>query len=89
MSFLTDNLALFMVLALAALLFSGLPVALVLIAVALGLIGQALGEFPLVAYWNIPPRIYATLGENLLYPAVPCCYSWAAPWRKAASGGSF
>jgi TRAP-type mannitol/chloroaromatic compound transport system permease large subunit len=51
MDFLIDNLALFMVLALALLLFSGYPVALVLIGVALGfgLIGCALGQFPLVA----------------------------------------
>jgi hypothetical protein len=26
---------------------------------------------PLIAYWNIPVRIYGFVGENLLYPAVP------------------
>ena len=73
MDFLIDNLALFMVLALAVLLFSGYPVALVLIGVGLafGLIGCALGRFPLVAFFNIPLRIYSTLAENLIYPAVP------------------
>jgi tripartite ATP-independent transporter DctM subunit len=73
MDFLIDNLALFMVLALAVLLFSGYPVALVLIGVGLGfgLIGHALGQFPLVAFFNIPLRIYSTLAENLIYPAVP------------------
>jgi len=73
MDFLIDNLALFMVLALAVLLFSGYPVALVLIGIGLGfgLIGYALDQFPLVAFFNIPLRIYSTLGENLIYPAVP------------------
>ena len=73
MDFLIDNLALFMVLALALLLFSGYPVALILIGVALGfgVIGYALGQLPLVAFFNIPLRIYSTLGENLIYPAVP------------------
>lgn len=73
MDFLIDNLALFMILALALLLFSGYPVALVLIGVGLSfaLIGHALGEFPLIAFFNIPLRIYSTLAENLIYPAVP------------------
>lgn len=88
MDVLTDNLALFMVLALAVLLFSGLPVALVLIGVALGfgLIGYLLGEFPLIAYWNIPPRIYATLGENLLYPAVPMLLFMGSALEKSGIG---
>lgn len=73
MDFLIDNLALFMILALALLLFSGYPVALVLIGVALGfgLIGYTLDQFPLIALFNIPLRIYSTLAENLIYPAVP------------------
>lgn len=71
MDFPIDNLALFMVLALAALLFSGYPVALVLIGIGFGLIGYVLDQFPLVAFFNIPLRIYSTLGENLIYPAVP------------------
>lgn len=73
MDFLIDNFALFMILALALLLFSGYPVALVLIGVGLSfaLIGHALGEFPLIAFFNIPLRIYSTLAENLIYPAVP------------------
>lgn len=73
MDFLIDNLALFMILALALLLFSGYPVALVLIGVALGfgLIGYILDQFPLIALFNIPLRIYSTLAENLIYPAVP------------------
>ena len=73
MDFLIDNLALFMILALALLLFSGYPVALVLIGVRLSfaLIGHALGEFPPIAFFNIPPRTYSTLADNLIYPAVP------------------
>lgn len=73
MDFLIDNLSLFMILALALLLFSGYPVALVLIGVALGfgLIGYVLDQFPLIALFNIPLRIYSTLAENLIYPAVP------------------
>lgn len=73
MDFLTDHLAVFMIVALGVLLFSGYPVALVLAGVGLGfaLIGHALGVFPLVAYWNIPVRIYGLVGESLIYPAVP------------------
>jgi len=73
MDFLIDNLALFMVLALAVLLFSGYPVALVRIGVGFGfgVLGYALGQFPLIAFFNIPLRIISTLGENLIYPAVP------------------
>lgn len=73
MDWLVDNLALLMIAALALLLFSGYPVALVLIGVALvfSLIGHALDQFPFIAYFNIPLRIFSTVGENLLYPAVP------------------
>jgi TRAP-type mannitol/chloroaromatic compound transport system permease large subunit len=90
MDFLIDNLALFMVLALAVLLFSGYPVALVLIGVALsfGLIGHALGEFPFIALFNIPLRIYSTLAENLIYPAVPMLLFMGIALEKAASDAS-
>jgi tripartite ATP-independent transporter DctM subunit len=73
MDWLIDNLALLMVLALAVLLFSGFPVALVLIGVSLcfSVIGYALDLFPIVAYYNIPLRIFSNVGENLIYPAVP------------------
>ena len=73
MGFLVDNLALFMVVALALLLFTGFPVAFVLAGVGLGfgLIGYALGEFPFIAYFTVPLRVYSTLADNLIYPAVP------------------
>lgn len=88
MDFLIDNLALFMILALALLLFSGYPVALVLIGVGLSfaLIGHALGEFPLIAFFNIPLRIYSTLAENLIYPAVPMLLFMAIALERSGIG---
>lgn len=88
MDFLIDNLALFMVLALALLLFSGYPVAFILIGVALGfgLIGAALDQFPLIAFFNIPLRIYSTLGENLIYPAVPMLLFMGIALEKSGIG---
>src|SRR3546814_15155381 len=58
---------------LAVFLFAGFPVALTLAAVgfAFALLGNALDLFPVVALFNLPLRMYANLGENLIYPAVP------------------
>ncbi|MBI2715355.1 MAG: TRAP transporter large permease subunit [Rhizobiales bacterium] len=88
MDFLTDNLALFMCFALAILLFTGFPVALVLagVGIVFGLIGHMLGEFPFIAYYNIPLRIYATLGENLIYPAVPMLLFMGIALEKSGIG---
>ncbi|MCW5747804.1 MAG: TRAP transporter large permease subunit [Alphaproteobacteria bacterium] len=88
MEIIAENLALLMVGALALLLFSGYPVALVLAGVGLGfgLIGYLLGQFPLIAYFNIPLRIYATLGENLIYPAVPMLLFMGIALEKSGIG---
>jgi len=58
---------------LAVLLFSGFPVAMVLAGTGLlfaGL-GWMTGEFPGVAFLNIPLRLQGTISNNLIYPAVP------------------
>ena len=70
---LVDNLPLLMIAALAPLLFSGLPVALVLAGIGLSFAfaGWLLDIFPLIALYNVPIRIFGTIGENLIYPAVP------------------
>jgi tripartite ATP-independent transporter DctM subunit len=88
MDFLTDNLALLMIVALALLLFSGYPVALVLagVGVGFGLLGYFLGQFPLIAYFNVPLRVYATLGESLIYPAVPMLLFMGIALEKSGIG---
>jgi len=70
---LIDVLPLLMAATLAVFLFVGFPVALTLAAVgfAFALLGNALDLFPVVALFNLPLRMYANLGENLIYPAVP------------------
>ena len=70
---LIDVLPLLMAATLAVFLFAGFPVALTLAAVGFGfaLLGNALDLFPAVALFNLPLRMYANLGENLIYPAVP------------------
>ena len=58
--------------ALAVLLFSGLPVAMLLsgIGVAFCFFGMALGEMPPAALYNIPPKLLSALQGSLFYPAV-------------------
>jgi tripartite ATP-independent transporter DctM subunit len=62
-----------MFLTLAALLFSGYPVAFVLGGVALtfGLIGFFLGTFKLVEFFNFVPRIWGQAAENLVLVSIP------------------
>ncbi len=62
-----------MLLTLAALLFTGFPVGGILAGVGVGfaLIGVVIGEFPIPTLFLIPYRIYGSVGENLVYPAVP------------------
>ena len=64
---------LLMIVALIVLLFSGFPVGGILAGIGLGFafLGIALDEFPLATLFIIPTRIYQTVGENLIYPAVP------------------
>jgi tripartite ATP-independent transporter DctM subunit len=70
---LVDILPLLMFAVLALLLFTGLPVAFLLAGVATGfaLIGIALGEFTLVQFYNVVPRIWGGIAENLILTAVP------------------
>jgi tripartite ATP-independent transporter DctM subunit len=68
-----DYLPIVMFLTLAALLFSGYPVAFVLGGVALtfGLIGYFLGTFKLIEFFNFVPRIWGQAAENLVLVAIP------------------
>ena len=68
-----DYLPILMFLTLAALLFSGYPVAFVLGGVALtfGLIGYFLGTFKLIEFFNFVPRIWGQAAENLVLVAIP------------------
>src|SRR5437762_822367 len=71
--FAQDYLPIVMFLTLAALLFSGYPVAFVLGGVALtfGLIGFFLGTFRLVEFFNFVPRIFGQAAENLVLVSIP------------------
>jgi tripartite ATP-independent transporter DctM subunit len=71
--FAQDYLPILMFVTLAALLFSGYPVAFVLGGVALtfGLIGYFLGTFKLIEFFNFVPRIWGQAAENLVLVAVP------------------
>jgi TRAP-type mannitol/chloroaromatic compound transport system permease large subunit len=70
---LVDSLPLFMFGALAVFLFSGFPVAFVLggVALAFGLIGISTGVFTFVEFYNIVPRIWGGIAENLILVAIP------------------
>lgn len=69
----TDYLPLFMFLALGLLLFTGYPVAFVLagVGLAFGFIGIVFDLFAPVEFFNIVPRIWGGLAENLVLTAVP------------------
>ena len=73
MDWLADHLPVFMLPALAVLLFTGYPVALVLSGVGLlfCLLGWLLDVFPLVALYNVPLRVWGSISGSLIYPAVP------------------
>ncbi len=68
-----DYLPLFMFVALACLLFLGYPVAFTLggIGLAFGLIGMYWEVFEFINYFNIVPRIWGGIAENLILTAVP------------------
>ena len=67
-----DALPFLMLGSLAVLLFSGLPVAVVLVGLGVSFcfFGIALGEMPLVALFNIPPKLISSMRGSLFYPAV-------------------
>ena len=68
-----DLLPILMMVTLAVALFLGYPVAFVLAGVgtAFGFVGYLLGEFPLLAFFNIPLRVWGSINGSLIYPAVP------------------
>ncbi|MCG8691791.1 MAG: TRAP transporter large permease subunit, partial [Minwuiales bacterium] len=70
---LIDFLPLSMFLVLGAVLFTGYPVIFVLggLSLAFGLLGYALGLFQPVEFYNIVPRIWGGVAENLVLTAVP------------------
>ena len=76
--FLEDYMPVLMFAALAILLFSGYPVALVLAGVGLGFgfLGVALDFMNLIQLSNIVSRIFGGIVENLVLvavPMLPCC----------------
>lgn len=70
---LVDALPLLMFAGLAVFLFSGFPVAFVLggLALGFGLMGIAAGVFEFVEFYNIVPRIWGGIAENLILVAIP------------------
>lgn len=74
---------------LAVLLFSGLPVAVVLagLGVAFCFMGIALGEMPLVGLFNIPPKLIASMRGSLFYPAVAMLLFMGVALEKSGIAG--
>lgn len=70
---LVDYLPHLMLATLVLLLMTGFPVGGILAGVGIGfaLLGVIIGEFPVPSLFLIPYRIYESVGENLIYPAVP------------------
>ncbi|GAW34174.1 sialic acid TRAP transporter permease protein SiaT [Roseovarius sp. A-2] len=73
MSALVDALPLAMFAALAAGMFTGLPVAFVLggVGVLFGGLAILLGEMPMIMFFNLVPRIWGGIAENLVLVSVP------------------
>ena len=70
---LVDYFPILMILTLMVFLFTGFPVGGILAGVAIGfaLIGIAIDEFPVTSLFLVPYKIYSSIGESLIYPAVP------------------
>ena len=68
-----DYLPLFMFAALGVLLFSGYPVAFVLggIGLTFGFVGMYFEVFSFIQFFNIAPRIWGGISENLVLTAIP------------------
>ncbi|GAB3654354.1 TRAP transporter large permease [Ramlibacter alkalitolerans] len=73
MDYLVDHLAILMFVALAGMLFSGFPVAMVIggISLLFGLIGAAFGVFAPTEFFNFLPRMWGGAAENLVLIAAP------------------
>jgi tripartite ATP-independent transporter DctM subunit len=71
--YIEDYLPLFMFAALGFLLFSGYPVAFVLggIGLAFGFLGMAFDVFSFIQFFNVVPRIWGGIAENLVLTAIP------------------
>ncbi|MBL6601152.1 MAG: TRAP transporter large permease subunit [Alphaproteobacteria bacterium] len=70
---LVDHIPALMVITLAVMLFTGYPVAFVLagVGVLFAGLGVAIGEFPMVAFFNIPARLWGSINGSLIFPTVP------------------
>jgi tripartite ATP-independent transporter DctM subunit len=73
MEWIGTHLSVFLFIALAALLFTGYPVAFVLggIAIFFGAIGMAFGVFEPMMFFNLLPRIWGGIAANPILVAVP------------------
>jgi tripartite ATP-independent transporter DctM subunit len=70
---LVDYIPAMMVATLAVMLFTGYPVAFVLagVGVLFAGLGVLIGEFPMVAFFNIPARLWGSINGSLIFPTVP------------------
>ena len=70
---LVDAIPSLMVITLAFMLFTGYPVAFVLagVGVLFAGLGVIIGEFPVVALFNIPARLWGSINGSLIFPTVP------------------
>ncbi len=70
---LAEYIPILMIVALAFLLFTGYPVAFVLAGtgVLFAGLGMLIGEFPFIAFFNIPARLWGSINGSLIFPSVP------------------
>jgi TRAP-type mannitol/chloroaromatic compound transport system permease large subunit len=70
---LVDYIPAMMVATLAVMLFTGYPVAFVLagVGVLFAGLGVLIGEFPMVAFFNIPARLWGSINGSMIFPTVP------------------
>ena len=73
MFYIEDYLPAFMFVALGTLLFSGYPVAFILggIGLAFGFVGMYFDVFSFIQFFNLAPRIWGGIAENLVLTAIP------------------
>ena len=82
-----EHLPVFMLVALAFGLFSGLPVAVILagLGIAFSLLGVLLGEMPLIALFNIPLKMWGSVSGSLVYTAVVMLLLMGVALEKSGS----